>query len=899
MSERDERGTSGEPERSRALTTGRTVHRLADDGTVRDWLVAPVWSRPCDGLDALLDADGSPWGPAGRWVLTNGPDVAPLKRRLHERHPLRTEQVLPVLREDGPMQWLTTAGPRSGTWARRHVGADGFVDWSAFCFTPEYREAVAATRLEVDQAEERVLEVASTGPFRCWVGGELILTHDEFTYMEPLGATARVRLPSGTTDVVVATWQVALRECRHILRLRVRGLPVRVVVPNPNADEYRSSVAERILAEVGSTRWAAAVAAELVGPPGTALRVAVDRAGAQRLRLGADGTARVPLGDLPAGESTLTVRIDDPATPVQRRLTFARLPSDYRPAPVGGPAQWCGELLAHVGQQRGTVACALARQASGTAIDADDLRVALARIETRGDCADFEILGLLHLWHRLPAPAWPVGLSQRVEDALVAAKYWIDQPGLDAMCYFTENHQLVWHVAQRLAGLAWPEHRFSVDGRLGVEHAAEGAERAGAWIARKFAGGFSEFDSNAYLAIDALALVSLVEFDDDPDLRASAEALLDKTLLSLAANSWRGVHGAAHGRSYVRTLRSSRFEETAPILWLLAGVGSLNANGLPATALATAESYRAPDLIRALAGAEPEQWWGRQVYRGRFAFERDLLSRPYGSDVRVWRTPGAMLSSVQDYRAALPGLQEHVWGATLGPEVQVFATHPANGDSSGAARPNAWAGQRVLPHARQDRDAVLVLHAFPTDDPSPRTHLWLPVAWCDQWEQHGSWLAARVGDGYVAVATPGGVRPVRAGDTAWQEWTPIGSGTAWVATVGWAETDGEFDEWVARLAEPVEADGRLSWTAHDGRILELSWDGTFLRDGAAVDLNDDGVPEHPPHLDNPAVRCEFGAHLLEARWANEEMVLDQDAARRLEPPSGIVAAQLSEVGVGR
>lgn len=875
------------------------MHRLDPDGTVRDWLVAPVWSRPCEDLAELLEADGSPWGPNGRWVLTNGPDVAPLKRRLYERHPLRTDQLPPVLREDGPVQWLTTGGVRSGTWARRHVAPDGFVDWSAFCSTPEYREAIAATRLEVDQAEERVLEVASTGPFRCWVGGELVLAHDEFTYMEPLSVRARVRLPSGTTDVVVATWQVAFRECRHVLRLRVRGLPVRVVVPNPAADEYRSIVAERILAEIGSTRWAAADAAELTGPPGTALRVAIDGGGAQRLRLGVDGTARVPLGTLPAGESALTVRVDDPATPVLRRLSLARLPCEYRPAPFGDPERWRRELLDHVARLRGTVACALARaHGAGTAIDADDLRVALARIDSRGDCADFEILGLLHLWHRLPAPAWPVGLRQRVEDALVGTKYWISQPGLDAMCYFTENHQLVWHVAQRLVGLAWPQRRFSVDGRLGEEHAAEGATRAGAWIGRKLAGGFSEFDSNAYLAIDALALVSLVEFDEDLDLRAAAEALLDKTLLSLAANSWRGVHGAAHGRSYVRTLRSSRFEETAPILWLLAGVGSLNANGLPATALATARSYRVPELVRALAGAEPAQWWGRQTYRGHYAFERDLLSRPYGSDVRVWRTPGAMLSSVQDYRAGLPGLQEHVWGATLGPEFQVFATHPANSDSSGSARPNAWAGQRVLPHARQDRDVVLAVHAFPADDPSPRTHLWLPVAHAAQWQTRGSWLAARVGNGFVAVATPGGLRPVCAGDTAWQEWTPAGPGTAWVATVACADVAGAFEEWVAGLDEPEEADGRLSWTAPDGRVLELSLDGAFLRDGAAVDLNADGVPEHPLHLDNPAVRAAFGDRLLEAEWAGHRLVLDQHAGRRLDPPSG-VAAQLSEVGLGR
>src|SRR3954447_23930147 len=54
--------------------TGRTVHRLDPDGTVRDWLVSPVRTRPCEDLDQVFAADADVW--EGRWVLTNGPDVA-------------------------------------------------------------------------------------------------------------------------------------------------------------------------------------------------------------------------------------------------------------------------------------------------------------------------------------------------------------------------------------------------------------------------------------------------------------------------------------------------------------------------------------------------------------------------------------------------------------------------------------------------------------------------------------------------------------------------------------------------------------------------------------------------------------------------------------------------------
>jgi hypothetical protein len=168
-------------------------------------------------------------------------------------------------------------------------------------------------------------------------------------------------------------------------------------------------------------------------------------------------------------------------------------------------------------------------------------------VEQRADCADFEMLGLLHLWKRTTSGDWPAGLRERVGQALRAGKYWIDQPGLDAMCYFTENHQLVWHSAEMLAGEALPDDMFANTGWSGRVHAEHGRALAREWIARKLASGFSEFDSNAYLAIDTLALASIVEFAADRALAAMAAGLLDKLLFTLATNSWHGVHGSPHG----------------------------------------------------------------------------------------------------------------------------------------------------------------------------------------------------------------------------------------------------------------------------------------------------------------------------------------------------------------
>ncbi|GAB3963346.1 hypothetical protein GCM10029978_020820 [Actinoallomurus acanthiterrae] len=587
---------------------------------------------------------------------------------------------------------------------------------------------------------------------------------------------------------------------------------------------------------------------------------------------------------LSTGEVTLRVALDDDRSPVFRELPVAVLPREYRGEPVGEPARRRGEFLAHAaGVPVSAAELARAELDPTAVIDAANLDRALWMIDNRADCADFEAVGLMNLWHRVPADRWPPDLRDTVRTALTGFKYWIDQPGLDAMCYFTENHQLVWHTAETLAGEAFAEETFPNTGWTGAAHAEHGRELAREWIARKLAGGFSEFDSNAYLAIDTLALTSLVEFCADTALVEMAAGLLDKLLFALAANSWRGVHGSAHGRSYVQTLRSSRLEETAPIMWVVWGVGALNDAVLPATVLATARRYRIPDAVRAAGLVLPDEWLGRQRNTGSYRLHHDLLSRPYESPCVIYKTPDAMLSCVEDYRSGLPGLQEHIWGATLGPETQVFVTHPANAAVHSSARPGAWTGNRVLPRARQHRDTVLALYRIPAGDTMGFTHAWFPLSHVDEWAQTGDWIVARRGDGYVALATEGGVRITATGPDANAELRPIGPGRAWICTVGRHAADGTFGDFVAALGAPEWANDAVTYRTRHGRILALDWTGPFTIDGRAADLGADGRVAPAYHLDNPLCRVREGDTEMTIRTGGRTHVIDLRHGRKVEP----------------
>ena len=327
-------------------------------------------------------------------------------------------------------------------------------------------------------------------------------------------------------------------------------------------------------------------------------------------------------------------------------------------------------------------------------------------------------------------------------------------------------------------------------------------------------------------------------------------------LFTLAANSWRGAHVSAHGRSYVRTQRSSRFEETAPIMWLCWGTGTLNDATLPATALATARRYVLPDAVRAAA-----RWAGSgsaaSTTRGPTAPSTTCCPATYASDLAVYRTPHAMLSCAEDYRAGLPGLQELIWSAALGPETQVYVTHAPNAATHSSARPNAWAGNRILPRARQHHDTVLALYRIPGDDPMGYTHAWFPLSTMDEWVASGDWLAGRRGDGLRGTGDRGrrhvrGRGPDRAAGAARQRSRP-GLGLR-----GGRRGPGRHVRRVHR------GTGRAGVRRRRGRLPHPARRGPVARAGPARSpWTDSRLDVGGMHLDNPLARVPLGAERMD------------------------------------
>jgi hypothetical protein len=208
-----------------------------------------------------------------------------------------------------------------------------------------------------------------------------------------------------------------------------------------------------------------------------------------------------------------------------------------------------------------------ARRDPAHTVDLDALTPAVVagwcrRIDGWLDCADFDVLRMLLLWSA-DRDTLPAHVVEAIRERLIGFRYWFTDPGpeaplFDSRWYWSENHRLIFHTIEHLAGQALPDETFTTAGLTGAEHVARSGTALTAWFDEKAGDGFSEWHSDAYYEKDLVPLLALAEWADDPALAERAATFADLVLLDLALHSHRDNVGATHGRSYMR------FKATAP-----------------------------------------------------------------------------------------------------------------------------------------------------------------------------------------------------------------------------------------------------------------------------------------------------------------------------------------------
>ncbi len=235
----------------------------------------------------------------------------------------------------------------------------------------------------------------------------------------------------------------------------------------------------------------------------------------------------------------------------------------------------------------------------------EQIEAVCASIDRRYDCSDFRAISLLRILYeyheRLTA-----GQRERIQTCLSSFKYWLDEPGDDSMCYWSENHQILFAACELLAGNWMPDRVFTNDGRTGREHAAGARERILIWLELRWRYGFTEWYSSVYYTEDVAALVNLIDLAGDREIEARCTIILDLLLYDIASQSFRGVLISSSGRLYERQKKRPDTTSILPVLRELRGEPTL----FPTTSMIAnfvyRSRYRIPEVLIRIAKYDGE-----------------------------------------------------------------------------------------------------------------------------------------------------------------------------------------------------------------------------------------------------------------------------------------------------
>lgn len=181
--------------------------------------------------------------------------------------------------------------------------------------------------------------------------------------------------------------------------------------------------------------------------------------------------------------------------------------------------------------------------------DYDTIEHTCQYLDARYDCSDFRMQTMIRLLY-LYSDQIRDEVVMRMRGSLLDSKFFMDQPGEDSLCLWSENHLLLFAAAEYLTGQLYTEEVFSNDGLTGKDHMEIAKERILIWLDQRFRFGFIEWYSNTYYEEDIAPLSNLIDFCHDETMVDQAKMVMDLLLFDLASQSHQGSFTSTSGRQY-------------------------------------------------------------------------------------------------------------------------------------------------------------------------------------------------------------------------------------------------------------------------------------------------------------------------------------------------------------
>ncbi len=664
--------------------------------------------------------------------------------------------------------------PIGAPWRYYYSYGNIFVDDSDFYLNPKSVQLLGAARLEAPRDMEVPVCVWSYDAVDVWVNGEKAAVIEKPQY-KPINYTRAVfRLRKGCNDVLVRLETLGVRDTSIAFAIQLLGGrdEIAVVLPDEEgAAPYEA--AERLLGTACLSGGCLSFAAPL--PQGSAIRyftgnidfrkkdanvVQEDVSGRQQIALRPYASFAVTV---PAGDGALTREFERIEL---RKPVFLNVPPEKSREEV---LRRLGAVASITrGENDGFALCPmLARYALGERSEADleELRVTLRQIDRRMDCADFMTCTLVRMMK-----SYDLGeeLLAEIKRTMLGFRFWMNEEGFDGMCFWSENHSLMFFETAYFFGLEYPDDVFVRSGKTGRALAAAARANITEWLDDVLGTGFDEFNSGTYCAITFAAMLLLVDFAEE-ELSEKARRACDKLLRMVAVHCFKDIVVSPQGRIYRDVLYPQRqslqglvqyFVPRAPYVfneWVAALATSKYAPPADFEALmqtqgwqsyttsnAKVDLYKTSDYI--LTSVESPRRDG--VVR---AWENEMRDGEEGT-FHYTKSLNECFHGTMQFEPGVRGYQQNLWYAALSQELAVFSNHPGQScEAKSEVRPGYWYGNGVMPAMRQEKNVLGLIYRIPDSHPIRFVHLFWNERGFDETARDGGWVFGRKGDGFAAV----------------------------------------------------------------------------------------------------------------------------------------------------
>lgn len=452
----------------------------------------------------------------------------------------------------------------------------------------------------------------------------------------------------------------------------------------------------------------------------------------------------------------------------------------------------------------------------------------LQQIEDRYDCSDFLVSGVIRYMKSYPIDD---ELKARIDEVLINYRYWMSMDGSDGMCFWSENHSILFYSSALLAGEMYPMAVFPTARMTGSELADFGRVLTNEWFDDLEELGFEEFLSTVYMNVTFAALLNIYDYAEE-SISKRAQGVIDRLLHDLSLHTFDGSIIAPMGRVYRSVITPSK--QGAQALMNLVNPKVPTTFGEGWLSYYATSSYPIPDGLIDVMQKPAEVKYSSGNALIMLKKERDYcltsVQSPRTDGVERWKniTLGdtdyegkpihlytksfnERFHGTTFFEPGVYGYQQHMWSAALSNETIVFVNHPGGTHDSSSMRPGYWFGNGILPALRQEGAMLATIHRISDAHPIRFTHVFFPKAKFDSVEREGRWVFARKGQGLLALWCS---RELVAhnDELADCELRAYSSDHAYVCVVGSIKEEGSFEAFQNRMKalEPHYAQSTLT-----------------------------------------------------------------------------------------